>query len=62
MCIEEVAARAYQEPAQTPDMGAFMVADLQVIDYRRLDLASIGRSCRGFGDSREGKRADHFTV
>jgi hypothetical protein len=57
----EMAAQVYRELVQTPDMGAFIVADLQVICHHRLDLALMGRSCRGFGDSRGGKRADHFT-
>lgn len=55
-----MAAQAFRELAQTPNMGAFMVAELQMIDHYKLDLASIGRSCRGLGDSLASKRADHF--
>jgi hypothetical protein len=55
-----MAAQAYRELAQTPDMGAFIVADLQMIGHHRLGLASMGRLCRGLGDSPGVKRADHF--
>lgn len=48
--------------AQPLDKGAFIVTETQAIVHHRLGLVSIGRSCRGFGDLLEGRRADHFAA